>query len=191
MTDIFLKMKHWLLFVLSVALPAIFIVIISCDSVPLRNFQFGFILLSALLLTGTLSLWLFAIGSKCSEIPINGKIKKSGLFHINTVIQFLSIAIFSICLLKLSQTRNDGEGTLIFLISALNLFICFITILINQFIVSKALKSVLLGREIKFGENSLLLLGFLFFPIGLWYIQPKVNQISKLRLEQDSNPINS
>jgi len=56
--------------------------------------------------------------------------------------------------------------------------LCFpIIVIYMAYIASVIIKSIELNRSAKFPEHALLVIGILFFPIGIWFIQPKINKI--------------
>ena len=48
---------------------------------------------------------------------------------------------------------------------------------------SKTIKTVELQKEVFFGEFIGDFFGLWFYPIGIWFIQPKINKLAKDKIE--------
>ena len=159
---LFLKMKHWQIFLL-----LIFASFIS-------NFTWvGYDLFNTLLnLTGVLLylIWYFAIGLELTEyLPRKVELPKT-LFVINGFILILSTVILTMFF----DGSFQANGLLGFILAIYTFYAVF------QFFFypGKALKSIELNTEAKIGEYFGYFLLMVFWPIGIWWIQPKLNKIN-------------
>ncbi len=156
-----LRMKHWQIFLL--LLLASFI----------SNFTWvGYELLSTILnLIGVLlyMIWYFAVGLELSEhLPRKVELPRT-LFIVNGFVLTLSIVI----LIMIFDGSFESNGLLGFI------WITYMMYAMFQFFFypGKALRSVELKEEAKIGEYLGYFFLMIFWPIGIWWIQPKLNKI--------------
>lgn len=124
------------------------------------------------------SLWIYSIGTLSHQ-----EIDKSGWTMQST--KLLMFSCFFIPFLWLIIALNPAilfgiDSNLIFYrISMLVLIVLFLTSLIYSiFFAAKTIKTLELKRQSKFKEYILIMFGIFILPIGIWFIQPKVNNIS-------------
>lgn len=91
------------------------------------------------------------------------------LFLINA---FIWIAFYGIITII-----SDGKGMTFSGLMALPFFYVFYAILHFFAFPAKTLKSIELGRKVTFGEYLGDFFLFLFLPFGIWFLQPRINQI--------------
>ncbi len=202
MTTLFLKVKHWQLFLVLIVLPIAvqfywlstfssiqesvsepnfdnesFTQVINeqyyqIDPFPYSMIVFGFLFFA----------WYWSIATRLQKkIPatVKMKIKKFKIL-------FFIPASYMLCLLLFLSGFFSGKGqndflnsgaiiAVIFLLHLFSMFCIFYTI----YFVAKTIKTVELQREVEFGNfiGEFFLLWFYF--IGIWIIQPKINRLYK------------
>ncbi len=156
-----LKLKHWQIFLL------------LFFSAFITNFTWvGYELLNALLnLLGVLlyMFWYFVIGLELSdELPRKVELPKT-LFIINGFVLIISAIVLSMFF----GGSFESNGLIAFI------WIAYLMYAMIQFFFypGKALKSIELKREAGVGEYYGYLLLMIFWPIGIWWIQPKLNKL--------------
>jgi hypothetical protein len=193
MINRFLKVKHWQLFLLIFGFPTIFQLVfmssifsaISTNPGPemifstMKFFPILMILFMAILLGW---FWSIAIGLQ-KKVPehITMKVKKFKTF-------FLIYLAYILCLTILIAFAMNGMmsgvnepsvvniGTMFAIIVPLHLFSMF-CILYSLYFVAKTFKTVELQREVKFSDFAGEFFLILFYPVGIWIIQPKINKM--------------
>ena len=154
-------MKHWQIFLL-----LFFATFIT-------NFTWvGYELLNTILnLAGVLlyMIWYFAIGLELSEqLPKKVELPKT-MFIINGFVLIISIVI----LIMFFGGSFESNGLLGFIWVAYLMYAMF------QFFFypGKALKTIELNKEAEIGEYIGYFFLMIFWPIGIWWIQPKLNKV--------------
>ncbi len=195
MIDRFLNAKHWQLFLLIFGIPTIFQLVflssifsaISTNTNPgsemifntMKFFPILMILFMAILLGW---FWSVAIGLQ-KKVPehIIMKVKKFKTF-------FLIYLAYILCLTILIAFAMNGMmsgvnepsvvniGTMFAIIVPLHLFSMF-CILYSLYFIAKTFKTVELQREVKFPDFAGEFFLILFYPVGIWIIQPKINKM--------------
>lgn len=157
-----LKMKHWQVFLL------LFL------STLISNFTWvGYELLNTVLnLIGVMlyMIWYFAIGLELSEhLPRKVELPKT-LFIINGFVLILSM----VTLIMYFDGFFESNGILGFI------WVGYLMYAMFQFFFypGKALKSIKLNKEAGIGEYIGYCFLMTFWPIGIWLIQPKLNEIA-------------
>jgi hypothetical protein len=203
LTNLFLKAKHWHLFALTIGIPLGFQFIMmvmvlagvangaEIDSIELTGFIIFFPVLM-ILFTATLFGWIWSVvtGLQC-KIPLNILMETSKFkwfFFIPLAYTTLLHAYISITLAGVFETAGQGgepdirfiAGMMAFIIP-LHLFSIF-CIFYCLYFVAKTIKTAELQRETAFSDFVGEFFLIWFFPIGIWFIQPRVNQLA------DSSP---
>ena len=75
------------------------------------------------------------------------------------------------------QIQNIGSFFAIFILMFIGHFFTFFCIIFSMYFLAKTLKSAELKREAHFSDYIGDFFLFWFFPVGVWFIQPKVNRI--------------
>lgn len=196
MIKIFLKAKHWQLFVLIFVLPIIlqFIVMgflmssFMREAEPDFSVMFHYMKYFSVIMIFLMTVfwgWLGSIGIGLqNKIPENIKMKVKNfkaLFFI-AFVYYLSFMVFINILLTngfLFSVTDYGfpvMGIIVLLIFPLHLFSMF-CMLYSVYFVAKTIKTVELQKEVGFKDFVEEFILILFYPIGLWVIQPKINKI--------------
>lgn len=185
MIDKFLNAKHWQLFLVAFGIPIVFQLILigtiilesinenSSNTSFLFNYFKIFPIIMMLFIT-TLFGWLYSIGKGLDKlIPNELKLNVMWLkFFI--AIPTLYIIIFFI-IIGGSFVLDSNLCVYKFLIS-MHLFSMF-CIFYCIYFVAKTIKTAELQRKVGFGDFAGEFFLIWFFPIGVWYIQPKVNDM--------------
>ena len=195
MTDKFLKAKHWQLFLLTFGIPIIFQFImmgslmfnIGTEANPDPTMMFNYMKFSPIkmiIFIGAFFVWFWsvAVGLQ-SKVPENVKIKvkKFKIFFFIPLVYILCIMLFmSFTLNGLLSNGQEPSGSLIgsmFAITVpLHLFSMF-CLFYSLYFVAKTFKTVELHREVKFSDFAGDFFLILFYPIGIWIVQPKINKM--------------
>jgi peptidoglycan/LPS O-acetylase OafA/YrhL len=114
--------------------------------------------------------WYFAVGLELTEyLPPRIELPRK-LFIINAFVLIISILIIVVVF----NEQFSSNGLLGFL------WIVYLMYAMFQFMFypSKALRTVEQGEEATFGQYFGYFLLIIFWPIGIWWIQPKLNKIA-------------
>lgn len=175
-----LYLKHWQLFVLIVGIPVI-IRILSTTALKNQprviNSLFPFVLF---FMMGIYFGWSYYTGTSLSKkIPDSAKMSVRR-FKIMQLFPIIYIPIFGITTYLLVNFSSEGKPNqgiiaILGLLLWVTLFACLYCIYYN----SKSIKAVELQRAVTIKDYFAEFLLILFFPIGLWVIQPRLNAIFK------------
>lgn len=186
MIEKFLRAKHWQVFLLLIGVPLVtqitfFILMtlsigVSENPDPSSMFQFIVwipLLTLVSLVTYYLWFWSVVLGLQ-SRVPkgVKLKVKRFKIFF------FFPIAYIILLTIVLSLLFSSGEPSplILVIILPLHLFSMFCMFYILYF-VAKTIKTVELQKEVEFSEFIVEFLLLWFFFIGIWIIQPKINEI--------------
>lgn len=192
MIDIFLKAKHWQLFLISTGVPLLFQFIlmgtmfssILNEGAPhLDAFftYFNVFPLIMILFTGILFGWFWSIAIGLDKwIPKNLKLKtnrfKLFLFIPVIYITLISFLIGSVMKGIIYPENLESILPVFGLIIPLHLFSMF-CIFYCLYFVAKTIKTVELQKEVSFGDFVGEFFLLWFYPVGIWIIQPKINKM--------------
>jgi len=178
----FLKAKHWQIFMLTIGLPIIleiilipFIIIGNNPMVILKIMPIMFIFF-----TGGLFGWLWAIAIHLQEkLPDDLKLKVNRFktFLLVPIIYFMIFFVLLDSIMGGAIENGTGPDPAIFaLIVPFHLFAIF-CIFYCLYFVSRIFKTVELQRKVTFSDFSGVFYMILFFPFGIWTIQPRINKM--------------
>jgi len=187
MINLFLKARHWQLFLFLFGIPAIFqIVMMSTIFVdvahdgtpPVSTFNFmGILAVVMIFFMAIYFAWFWSIA-----IGLGSKIPESVVMKTRTfkVFFFIPIVYILFFLIVVTTTMSEAEPSPLtfILIVPLHLF-CMFCIFHNLYFVAKVIKTVELQREALFGDFVGEFFLMWFYPIGVWIIQPKINRMIK------------
>lgn len=162
-----LKLKHWQVFlILLLASITSNFELVDHESFNMAINTFGVIIYF---------LWYFAVGLELTEhLPPKIELGRT-MFIINAFVLTLSMLILIIVFDgEFSSNGFFGFVWVVYLMYAVVQF---------MFFPSRALKSVEQGSEATFGQYFRYFLLTIFWPIGIWWIQPKLNRIGRLNEE--------
>ena len=170
-----LSAKHWQIFILLV-------VGLIIGSLKIEN---DTILTSILTIVGIIiyAIYPLAVGHVLQEYLPKKVELNYNLFLINV---FLWITVYSIVTII-----SDGEGMTFDGLMALPIFYVFFAIIHSFAFPAKTLKTVELGRKASFGEYVGDFFLIMFLPLGIWFLQPRINNIVSERrwIEDDEETI--
>jgi hypothetical protein len=177
-----LKVKHWQIFIIAFALPIVLDIIgmisikIEGNTIIMTR-MFPIILL--FFMGGALSwLWVVAIHIQ-KKLPDELRLKVTAfkiLFFIPIAYVAFIFALFgciiSECFFPSHATMSLILGFIVFLhlFSMFCIFYCL-------YFAAKTFKTMELQRKVSFSDYAGEFFLFLFFPIGIWIIQPKINKM--------------
>jgi hypothetical protein len=195
--EIFLRAKHWQLFLLTFAIPFSLQIVMMVnifshllhqpDNVPDVTAVFSYLKLLPVIMVlymGTLFGWQFSVATGLQKmVPsgVNMKVKKFKIFFFFPIVYITLILIFVSYVLTTINFSNpqaiDYRFFMLFsLIIPIHLFSMF-CIFYCLYFVAKTFKTVELQREVTFSDFVGEFFLIWFFPIGVWIIQPKINKI--------------
>lgn len=201
MTTLFLKAKHWQLFLLTFGLPMIFqyfmigamFTHISTATHPDPSIIFNYMKFFPLIMivfTGILFCWLWSVAiglQKVVPADVKMKVTKFKIFFFFQIVYLICFLLFlgiSINGILTGETSPDGGriGAIFGIILPLHFFSMF-CIFYCLYFVAKTFKTVELQREVKFEEFAGEFFMIWFYPIGCWIIQPRINKLINERPE--------
>ena len=169
--DIILRAKHWQVFIILVILPLIAefatTLLIPGDVNP-SNGETLLSMTTMFFYLACVLAWFWAVGSFSSSIVAPDLQMKDGFFYFALIYPLLYIPLF------ISIVFKPGPTTL--LISPLHLFGMYCMFYALYF-VSKSLAMAETGRSVTFYEYAGPFFLIWFYPLGVWLIQPKINQL--------------
>ena len=176
----FLYLQHWQLFGLIIGLPLLFL--ISAVLLALNEYtSFAGALLAIALLVFVLLFytWFYSIGVNLySKLPDEATMPVKW-FRISVVLPILYFLLLSILIIFESTSAfSSGSKNSDFLPIILPLH--FLTMVCNFFclyFISKSLRMVEIRKRVVFNEFIGEFFLIWFFPIGIWFIQPRINKI--------------
>lgn len=194
--DIFLRLKHWQLFLLIIGLPIVFQisfvgVLASSEKVGTMDNIFQLLQFAPLIFSISMCAffgWFWAIAMEFQKkLPESLRLKLTKF-----KVLFLISMTYLVGILFLLTNFNtiiyyartyDEHNTYLFLIAlviiiVLHLFSVF-GIFYSMYFVAKTIKTVELQREVRFGDFIGEFFMIWFYFIGIWILQPKVNQLAE------------
>ena len=180
--EIFLKAKHWQIFLLIVGIPILieildsFIVLSGAGEAFTFRAILRFLLIIPFL---TFYFWIFSVGTLLNKRIRDHLETKTGYFALSVwtsafSLFFLSIFVFFIW--------DDWEQLMIetnftYVVFGIVVFLAIATLLLALSFVAKTLVRAERNAHVRssdfYGEFVMLL----FFPIGIWLLQPRINEI--------------
>ena len=158
-----LELKHWHIFLTIIAIN--FLSDINPETLPFVN---PFLSLLSILV---ILLWPLSLGYEMNHLlPPKMKLSPT-LFILNGFIIVSALCLSTVLGQDLSYSGNG--------LSAIPVFYGIFAILHLFTFPAKMLKSLELGRVAHFGDYAGDFFLFLFWPIGIWVIQPRVNRIKE------------
>lgn len=191
MIETFLKAKYWQLFLLSVGVPMGLQILLMGNmmaaifngpepNIGLINHYFSLFPLIVFILMGVLCSWLYSIGVGLdSKIPRELKLNL-GRFKMSLLVPMLYLLFLSIFMgtMMNDMIQSDGQpdSPIFGLIIPLHLFAMFCLFYCLYF-VAKTLKTAELQKNVEFGDFAAEFFLIWCYPIGIWFIQPKLNKL--------------
>jgi hypothetical protein len=205
MTDLFLKAKHWQIFLLLFVLPIFFQfilmgtmmsgIIIGREPDPATVFQFFryFPVLMIIYMVFHFGWqWSIAIGLQ-KKVPaeVSMKVNKFKIFFfipLVYILLFTSFISYTVSGFMFSDPEpNIAFFGAFFIIFPLHLFAMFSIFYVIYF-VAKTYKTVELQRAVKFSDFAGEFFLVWFYPVGVWIIQPKINKMIEVSQQEQLKP---
>ena len=182
---ILLRIKHWQLFIILIALP------VTMDFIVISTTIFSNddprIMMTILLTVIVFSLcvffaWFYALGislhKKLPE-PAEMNLTKFKIFLLVPIVFILFVCFFMMYMINNPTTGEEPPTFGLWILAVLipvdlfSVYCIFYCLYFN----AKALKTVELQSPVEFSDYAAEFFSLLFFPIGIWIIQPKVNSL--------------
>jgi hypothetical protein len=191
---IFLRMKHWQLFLLLFGIPFIFQVIGTLSMTFLKSSTMLFMALPLVMLLYMAAFfsWFYTLGTNLNrKLPdtVKMNLKKFKILLSIPIIYILLICIFLFGLFRsLAEIAASGSPdaaafstmqpswALIVLVIPLHFFSIF-CIFYSLYFIAKSLKVAEGQRAVLFSDFAGEFFLIWFFPIGVWIIQPRINKL--------------
>jgi hypothetical protein len=192
MINKFLNAKHWQLFLLGFGIPMVFQFLFMFSVVAGMNAQgeldpatfFSFMSFLPIIIVFSMGIlfgwfWSIAIGLQ-NKIPEDVRMKV-GKFKVFFFIPLIYISLISLLIFSMmsmiagmmaSTVSIVGVGVIFFL----HMF-SMVCIFYVMYFAAKTLKTVELQREVSFSDFVGEFILLWFFPIGIWFLQPKINKM--------------
>jgi hypothetical protein len=173
--NLFVRAKHWQIFLLFVAIFAIgelpMLGYAASSASSPEGFAEAFVVVEIVTAVSALCylLWLWSMGSFLNSLLSPGLRLKTGVFLFT--LMFTSIYVFGFMML-FQNVNSIGFAVIIPLL----LFAAF-CMFYNFYFVSKSLVIAETGKGATFSEYAGEFLLLWFYPIGIWFIQPRINRL--------------
>jgi len=204
MINKFLKAKHWQLFILMFGIPILLqiatmismfsnIYINENSGLPSMLNTFKFFPIILFIYTGLFFGWYWSIGIGLQKyIPndIKMKMRKFKIFFFIPLIYILFILVFigtTFYGITYGTNAVGGiAGKMILFIVPMHIFSMFCIFYLLYF-VSKTIKTAEFKRTVYFSDFIGEFFMIWFFPIGIWFLQPRINKIVCDKNTDDNN----
>lgn len=192
MTNKLLTAKHWQLFLLTVAVPFVIFIIslffiismaVRADRTHTDPDFTSLIIVSVIAgIAGLISMvthlswvWSVSIGLQQYMHPDMRQLKVNR-FRLFFVIPLVFMAIAPIGIVTI-VTMHTGVVFLLLLLFMLGHFFTIFCIVYTMYFTAKTLRSVEMQQEAHFSDYIGEFFLIYFFPVGIWFIQPRINAI--------------
>ena len=191
MKNLFLKASHWQIFIFIFGLPMVMQIVMTATMFSNLagdepEFQQS-VLIGYGILLGIVTLawmcvflgWIWSVATGLqSHLPdgFRMRVSRFKIFFFVPLLYFILIAFFIFSLANRSVLAVVENSMALILVAILHLFAMF-CIFYCMYFAAKTYKSVELQREVKFGDfvGDFFLVWFLF--VGIWILQPKINDM--------------
>ena len=181
-----LTAKHWQIFILTFGLlmftQIVFGIILSFAEDVMNVFSIMPIIYLVFYLL--FFCWLYTTGvnlNKKLPVTVNMNLKKFKLFIVVPALYLVCIVIMMFFLFSKNDTETVNFNPATYFIGFLILipihFFAIFCIFYCFYFNAKSLKSVELQRPVTFNDFGVDFILFWFYPIGVWFIQPRINKI--------------
>lgn len=179
--NLFLKLKHWQLFILLFGVPIIFQIITVGSAISGNNptaMLYLFPVMMILIVTFYFG-WFYTLGTNLyKKIP---QARMMNLVRFKTfmfipVVYILVICVFMIVMMSNSETNRDLNPIIFLIVFPLHLFSMF-CIFYSLYFNAKALKIAEWQRPVTFSDYAGEFFLMWFLPVGIWILQPRINKL--------------
>lgn len=173
--EFMLKIRAWKLFLLLIVVPAALLYVSYIPDVD-RWFGLPLFFLSWFLHVGLYLVWVFSIGAKLSyKVPLSQRMTGLQVTLVPSILGFL--ALWTCLNFKLQIYRGEGFLIKIGPIVSMLYLISGGFFLYWVFLNALTLKAAEKGREAGIRESADEFFLLWFFPIGIWFLQPRINRL--------------
>ena len=176
----FLKLKSWQMFCILVALPFVGQFFVDPFSLAANGANVneifligGFIVYLSMIIV---LIWLWVLGTQLNHFVSEEFRSSPKLFKVATIYPAFYAILFE--LLFFTQINNPSLNWIPLLICPFHLLALF-SILYSFYFISKNLVLAEKDAKVKMEEIIGPFLALLFFPVGVWFIQPRINILYK------------
>jgi len=163
--SLFLKAKHWHIFVVLFVIPQL------ASFAAIASMQIVFFSVMTAIFGLCLLAWYWALGSFLSSASRPKFRMNIGLFRFAVLYPLCYVPFF----MWVALDFEDGISPIIIPLHLLAMA-CMIYVL---YFVSKSLVLAETGKAASFSDYVGPLILFWFFPLGIWFVQPRVNRLYK------------
>jgi len=200
MNNILLRAKHWQLFMIVFVIPMVFyvgimglmIANIANDtpdpSIIISYFPFFLLLM---IFTGSVQFgWFWAVGVGLNKVippELKLNVKRFKLAFLLVVIAIFGWVYFMWSLMRsvtLVSQNNYNPAITGLMIPCM--FLLIVAVFYIYYFVAKTLRTAELKRAINVGDYIGEFFLIYFFPIGIWFLQPKINKLVDGELSRDT-----
>lgn len=176
---IFLKLKHWHLFLLIIGIPFLVSVILAISAFLDEEARFMLEVAANLLMVipfVSYFLWIWSSGSLLSQMSNNQAVGGSSKF---TFIVASSFILFSMLLIyNFTYWENDvAPASWAYLAVGFAMFIALFTWLYALTYLAKIIVRTERKGTVRSSDYFSEFIMAVFFPIGIWFLQPRINRI--------------
>ena len=176
-----LRLKHWQLFLLIIGLPAIIEITLRITMIRSEGSLSGFANKNFLsfivrIISMAVSIgWLYAIGTNFhKKLPDSVKMN---LVRFKVIVFILAVYAQFFCIFLAFMINEEILGLSLYkVINTVHTIIMFCLLYCLHFN-ARVIKAVELQRPVTFGDFSEDFLLLLIYPIGIWIIQPRINNL--------------
>jgi hypothetical protein len=178
---LFLTLKHWQLFLVLCGLPFFFEFIVISLAISHRDpaFYLSLYSLVAIFSIALFLTWFYSLGTNLAKklpITVNMNVTRFKIFlFIPVIYGILSLLVF-IRLVSAIDTGAQPNPALFLLIFPIHLF-CMFCVFYCLYFVAKTLKTIEWQRPVTFSDYAGEFFLIWFFPIGIWFLQPRINKL--------------
>ena len=181
--NFFLRLRHWQLFLLMIAVPFLFQIIFMGAMISAHNTSLMLVLFPIIMICfmGTYFGWLYTVGKAMHEkLPyeLRGRLRRFQLTLLIPAIYMLCLSLFIGVIGQSGHVPgNNSAGAFVAIVIPLHLF-SMVCIFYSLYFCAKALKAAEWQGPVTFSDFAGEFFLLWFFPIGVWIIQPRVNRLA-------------
>lgn len=180
--EIFLKAKHWHLFLLIIGIPIMIEIIDTFIVLSGAGEAFTFRAVLRLLLIIpfiTFYFWIFAVGNFLNKRVSDHLDTKTGYFSLavgTSAFSMFFLSIFSFFIWDdWQQLMLKDDFT--YIVFGIIVFLAIATLLLSISYVAKTLVRAERNAEVNSSDFYSEFVMILFFPLGIWILQPRINKV--------------
>ena len=181
-----LKAKHWQVFLIVLIAPAFIYLATSSINSPLIQILGTYLYTTLSIIVIMCYLWLVTNSLQKSLPKSKRKLSfRSDILFTIPILLFILLVVLHILKITggIAIIGDENEAKAVFVSEKMlkTTLPVVLTLITSAFlcvlIVAKTLKSAIMKKEVKFTEYMPELIQFIFFPVGIWILQPKINRL--------------